>query len=331
MSHKINDSERLPLTLTPKQYKRGSNDIIRLNSKVNIEVSAKEIIDFINNPKNAETIEKQGIPTRKFYIPINKEKLVASGLITEAEAELTGDRISIQIPESKGYIYKHELLLLDLLATNDWERPICFTSPTIINEFLPLEKHFHLIGTVYQLLPYEAEITHDAYRDNGVRIDTVYHFFMNKYLSGDLEKPEVNIDCESMSATRFPQMHLMVLANVLQKTGDTARTIQIADRYCELFPLKRFPPFNYYIPVMIADSYLTVGEREKGEKMLRELFETKKEEVEYLTSQKQMKNNWERPIKSALSDIYLIGQIAQSHQLSELLSEAHGVITQFYL
>ena len=330
MSHKINDSERLPLTLTPRQYMAGSNDMIRLNSIVNIEVSAKEIIDYINNPKNAQTIENQGIPTRKFYIPINKEKLLASGLITEAEAALTEDRISIQIPAAKNYMLKHELLLLDLLATNDWERPICFTSPSIINEFLPLDKNFHLVGTVYQLLPYKTEITREVfYRENGVRIDTAYHFFMNKYLTGDLEKTEVNIDCESMSSTKFPQMNLLFLASALQKSGDTARTIEIADKYCELFPLSRFPSYYYPYSALIADCYLAVGEKEKGEKLLRELFEAKKEEIDYYVSQTHLRSSLGRPIKSAVGDISLIGQVAQRYQLSDLLLEAADVMSRF--
>jgi hypothetical protein len=332
MSHKINDSERLPLTMSPEKYLK-ENTGIALGSKINVEVSAKEIIDFINNPKNAQAVKTQGVPTRKFYIPTNKEKLLASGLITEAEAAWVGDKISVQIPESKNYMMKHEILLLDLLATNDWERPICFTSPGIINDFLPLDSYFHLIGTVYQLLPYQAETSNDVlYRNNtGVRIDTAYHFYMNKYLSGGLERPEVNVDCESMHASRFPQMHLLFLANALRQSGDTLRTIEIADRYLELFPPSRFTTTDTQIPMTIADCYLSVGEQEKGEMMLRELFVTKREELAYLASQQQLKKQLERPIYSALRDIYFISQTAQDYQLIELASDAKDVITQYYV
>jgi hypothetical protein len=332
MSHKINNSERLPLTMSPEKYLK-DNAQIPLGSKVNIEVSAKEIIDFINNPKNAQTVKTQGVPTHKLYIPINKEKVLSSGLITEAEAAFVEDKISIQIPTDKNYLYKHEILLLDLLATNDWERPICFTSPSIINDFLPLENNFHLVGTVYQLLPYKAKVTNDiVYRnDTGVRTDTAYHFFMNKFLSGDLEKPETNIDCESMHASYFPQTHLVFLANALRSAGDTLRTIEVADRYQELFPINRFPSTNAsFIPALMADNYLAVGEREKGEKLLRTLLETKKEEVEYLTYQTHLKNKLKRPIEIGLSDISLIGRIAQRHQLNELLMEASDVLSQYY-
>jgi hypothetical protein len=325
MSHKINDSERLPLTLTPAQYRKGSNDAITLSSKVNGEFSVEEIIKHVNKG-NSE------IPTRNWYIPINKEKLLAAGLITEAEAELVGDRISLEVPTSKKHLYKHELLLLDLIATNNWERPICFTAPVIIDDFLKLGKYFHLVGTVYQLLPYKTDLTNDLFaRENGVRIDTAYHFYMNKYLSGGLERPDVNVDRESMAASRFPQMHLWFLASALHKSGDTVRTIHIADRYMELFPPHRFASENFHIPVMIADSYLAVGEEEKGETLLRELFETKKEELEYLVAQTQLKNSLKRPIESALNDIYLIGRIAQIRQLTDLMYDAHELLTQFYV
>jgi hypothetical protein len=322
MSHKINESERMPLTLSTKQYRE--MDAIRVSSKVNVEVSVKEIIDFVNkgNPE---------IPTRKWYIPINKEKLLEAGLITEAEAELTGDRISIEVPASKNHLYKHELLLLDLLATNDWKRPIAFTSPSIINDFLPLDKYFHLIGAVYQLLPYQATITNDLYyRDHGVRIDTAYHFYMNKYLTGGLENPAVNIDGESMSSSRFPQMHLMFLAHALHKSGDTLRTIEVADRYCELFPVNRFFSDFYQVPVMIADSYLAVGEQEKGEALLRTLFDRRKEELAYLMSQRQLKGSLKQAIEYRLSDISIIGRTAQRHGFTELLMEASDILSQFY-
>jgi hypothetical protein len=82
---------------------------------------------------------------------------------------------------------------------------------------------------------------------------------------------------------------------------------------------------------MIADCYLAVGEREKGEKLLRDLFKAKKEEIDYLYSQKQLKNRLEQSIRVTVSDIYLVGQIAQSRQLTDLLYEVSDVLSQFYV
>lgn len=335
MAHKINDSERLPLTLTTDQYLKGTNDYVRLMTRQGAsELPLKEGINFIANPANQQRVANQGLPTKKFYLPIDKEAVLRSGLVTEEEYEKVEDKISLNIPDSKNGLYKHELLFLDLLATNNWERPICFTSPAILDELMSIGNHFHLVGSVYQLLPFKGNtqlgipITSHA----NVRVDSAYQFFMEEFLTGDLEKPEVGLDRESVSAVRFPKQYFTLLANALEQEKDTVRALNVLNRLVELFPQDRFQAFTILNPY-IAEIYLKLGAREQGTQLLEELFRIKREEIEYINRQKGRiwvqysdANQYERALI-----VYRIHEIARKYNMPQLVKEAESLLANIKL
>ncbi|MDR0363728.1 MAG: DUF2723 domain-containing protein [Bacteroidales bacterium] len=329
MAHKINNSEKLPLTLSTDQYRHGDYDQIFLSNRPNLPpVLLKEGIDFIANPKNQKMLLSQGIPTKKFLLPVDRDKILRSGLISEEEYIKSEHVIPLTIPDSKNGLFKHELLFLDFLSTNDWERPICFTSPGIIANLVPLAPYFHLVGSVYQLLPYKGD-SYSIFGNLGnVRIDSAYQFFMEEFKSGDLEKSGVEIDAESKFAIRFPKQQLAILADALQNNKDTVRTLKVVDKYLELFPLDRISSFSSNDAYM-GKACLDVGDREKGEKLIVDVFNQQKGEIDYITRQR----NWGTNAKqTALYDrlyvVFMINNIARNYDLIDLQIEIEGILNQ---
>ncbi|GIS28043.1 MAG: hypothetical protein CM15mP129_02400 [Chloroflexota bacterium] len=65
------------------------------------------------------------MPTENIKIPVNKNNVIESGLVSEVDQSLIEDEIIIKIKSQA--IYKNRLLMLDIVSNNNWKRPIYFT------------------------------------------------------------------------------------------------------------------------------------------------------------------------------------------------------------
>ena len=85
--------------------------------------------------------------TKKIRIPVNKEN------IKVAEGDSILDYLDINLNTSQ--LEKKDLMILDLIESNDWERPIYFaiTIGSSARSFLFLNDYFRLDGMVYKLMP----------------------------------------------------------------------------------------------------------------------------------------------------------------------------------
>ena len=96
-------------------------------------------IDFIRSDapisriKLDEQLAVDFIPTRTLLLPVNKENAVKSGIVKPEDAHLMVDTITINLQASS--LRKSEMMLLDLLANFDWERPLYVTSPSLVANF----------------------------------------------------------------------------------------------------------------------------------------------------------------------------------------------------
>ncbi|MDH3323649.1 MAG: DUF2723 domain-containing protein, partial [Flavobacteriaceae bacterium] len=144
MKRKAYDSDPVPSQLTHDQYKYGTRDYIIKEPVITDTLDIKEFLNFItsDNPrtKYKYVLEQQGVdisgirnqdlnanylPTEYLRLPVNKENALKYGIVSAKDADKIVSDIVIKIKE--GAIYKNRLLMLDIIANNDWKRPIYFT------------------------------------------------------------------------------------------------------------------------------------------------------------------------------------------------------------
>lgn len=85
-------------------------------------------------------------PVRKFAIPVTPAGRALAG---DTSANV-GNEIRIDLGESKNYLTLDQLTILNVIAANEWKRPICFTSP--YGE-LGFAQYLRQEGMVYHLTP----------------------------------------------------------------------------------------------------------------------------------------------------------------------------------
>ena len=148
MKRKAYKSKPILSNLTHDQYVFGRRDYIKHESIIDsVRWDLKDFMNWIssdnkrtkykflleqygydNEDLNNVPLSTQNMiyyPTNKLRFYVNKENVIKSGIINSSEINKMVDYIDIDIPKSG--LYKNQILMLDILSKNDWERPIYFT------------------------------------------------------------------------------------------------------------------------------------------------------------------------------------------------------------
>jgi hypothetical protein len=177
MKKKTYDSSPIPSQLVHKQYAYGIRDYVKHEALIDsVRWDIKDFMSWISSDhprtKYKNLLEQYGAemsnipkftqnmifyPTNKIRVPVNKRNVIESGLVNEQDYELIVDYIDIDLPSSG--LYKNQLLMLDILANNNWKRPIYFTGGSYNDaEYLWMKDYLQLDGLVYKLVPIKTPI-----------------------------------------------------------------------------------------------------------------------------------------------------------------------------
>lgn len=126
MKRKAYESDGVPISFTKDQYHAGVRDFVTIEERVQQPFSMKEVMEFVasDRPETKSNRYQGGavdfIPTRNLYIPVDKEKVLVNGTVQPEDSALIVDRVEIQLKGNS--LTKSQLMVLDILATNNWER-----------------------------------------------------------------------------------------------------------------------------------------------------------------------------------------------------------------
>ncbi len=331
MARKVYDSERLPLTLTPKEYDNGVNDPIPVEEEDYFKgkrVELKQIIDFIHNPKavkRAYGVSYNYVPCRNVKLTVDKEACIKNGIVPENMADRIVDEITWEIKGDN--LWKNSLLLLDFMATNNWERPVYFTSFSDMSSVLGIDKYLHMEGLAYRFIPVEAEDYSKIYR-GGVYREGSYDLLVNKANWGNLNQEGVVPDRESVREAQYAQQAYSRLAQSLTNHGQYDSAIIVMDKYVEFFPNDKFP-FDlrqYQYPEM----YYVCGATEKGDQFLQTIMQNFCDKIEYYGKMKpKFKSYYQEDIEEAMSLLQHWGEVAKRYERTELSQQISDRMTEY--
>jgi hypothetical protein len=221
------------------------------------------------------------IPTRNLYIPVDKEKVLANGTVQPEDSALIVDRVEIQLKGNS--LTKSQLMVLDILATNNWERPIYFGVGMGQDSYMGFDKYFQLEGAAYRVVPIKTE-NNTAYYDFGrINTEILYDNLMNKFVWGNIKDPKVNIDHfhdNTIAVMKYRNTFLRLAEQLMQEAatetrvmGDTIineitdstkiqEAIRVLDKSLEEIPLYQVPA-DFFLLNYIS-IYYAAGEQEKG-------------------------------------------------------------------
>ena len=184
MKNKAYESNPLPVTLPVKKYYDGINNQVFIVEKTKDPVDISTVIDWVNSDNKATKVQISTseildiIPTRTIRIPVDAAKVIASGTVRAQDSAKIVPYIDIKLRGTS--ILKSQLIVLDILAHNNWERPIYFVTG-YHNDALGLEEYFQLEGLAYRLVPIKSE--NKSWLDYGrINTDILYDNMIRKFL-----------------------------------------------------------------------------------------------------------------------------------------------------
>ena len=333
MGRKIYDSEKMPLSLTPAQYDNGIHESISIQDVYPGPVELKDAIDFVrsDNPRTKGT-DGSGrrvdyLPTRKLKITVDKEKVVANGIVPEEMKDKIVDEIVWTIPDKVQYLTKNELMLLDFMATNNWERCVYFTSLNDISNILGIDKYLHQEGLSHRFMPVQAPEYHSG--AGGVFIDGSYDLLVNKTRWGHLNNPNITVDPESARNVPFVKMAYMRLAQALVNRKRYEEAITVMDKCQEFFPDEKIP-YGFYYEGYFPDFYYRSGATEKGDDVLKKIAANAVDNLRYYKTLKpKFAEYYKNDIHDDLSLLNTMADTAKRNKRYEIQEELDKLVDEY--
>ena len=302
------DSPALPITWDRTEYVEGQNEYvpIRPDFKKQIDKAYKAAEEEVLNGKNPEALNniraqfgdnpyelknilkywvrtKDGqavIPTDSIVVKIDKEAVRRSGMmIPAALGDSIPDYMHISLKDEKGNpkraLYKSELMMLEMLANANWERPIYMAITVGTDNQLNMRGHFIQEGLTYRFTPFDTEAL-EATIDS----EKMYDNLMNKFKFGGIDKPGIYIDENTMRMCYTHRRIFAQLITQLMKEGKKDKALAALEYAEKMIPAFNVPYDFQNGALEMAEAYYQLGDTAKADQIIDELAN---KSVEYLT------------------------------------------------
>jgi Protein O-mannosyl-transferase TMEM260-like len=176
---------------------------------------------FLADDSNAEDRGLFILPSKGLTINVDKDKVLANGIVDEKDSDRIVEKMSWKIPKST--IFKADLMVLDMVAHFNWERPIYFASSASSATYLGLTKYFFAEGLVYKLVPIEVKRNRNPNSLGEVNKPRMYENLMNTFEWGNMNVEGVLVDYYTRRLTNNYRVQFAVLADAYVEEMDQAK------------------------------------------------------------------------------------------------------------
>jgi hypothetical protein len=239
MKTKMNTSAPLPLTMPDDKYKTGVRDVIYYNdAKIPGSLELKDVFDFITSDnKQAKAQFQNGdevnyLPTKNFKLTVNADEVIKNNVVTADKKDRITPVMEFTYPGN--YVTKDNLALLDILAHNNWKRPIYFTTTVPNENMIGMDRYMYNEGFAYHLLPLKPDTAMAPLETTNTL--TMYNNVMNKFKWGNMKTADY-LDHESLTMFYPLIIHTYLnLAQNLSKEGHVDLAKNALHKYMEVMP-----------------------------------------------------------------------------------------------
>ncbi len=201
---KVDQTKPMDLYTMMKDY-AGSDDPTRMYQNGN---------DFLNI-----------FPTKNVKIPVDTNLVRQNGTVNPGDSVLS--EIDFTIP--KNALMKNESAILNIIAANNWKRPIYFTSPY---GDLGFQQYLRTDGLTYRLVPV---------KNSEVNGNWAYDVMMKKFAFGNANVPGVYFDEENRRHLNTLRMQYAQVASYLADNGKKEEAKNLLERCDKNMLQENFP------------------------------------------------------------------------------------------
>lgn len=298
MRKKAYESEPIETTLKHDDYKYGTNDAVwyQTDPRISDTLVIDKFIQYIKSDNETTKAELQSgqvintFPTKNIRVPVDKQKILQNGIVKPENADLIVPYIDINLEDN--LIYKPNLMMLDLLANNDWERPVYFTGGSFRDEdYLWMKDYLQLEGVTYKLVPIKTPVNPNNPFDMGrIDEDKMYDIVMD-WEWGNSGSGDIYHDPETRKNAITYRSNLARLVEKLIKENKYDKAEDILDLGMKHIPVKYYQYYQLVEPFITG--YYQINKPEKAREVWKQVATNYQEWLDYyagMTYENQIAN-----------------------------------------
>lgn len=244
MKRQTYESEALPISLDHDNYMYGKNDIVPFYEIPGVKggINLKEYIGLVKSENKAIQVPLTSgdmtsiLPSSVLFLPVDVASVSKMGILKPDMVPFLRDSISWTIGKSD--LYKSDLIILDIIATNNWKRPIYFSSTLAGSNYLSLKEYMQVEGYAYRLLPVFVPNASDGY----VNSDIMYTNLMTKMAWRELNNPNTYYDNTFLGSPVFTaRIAFLRLVGQLIAENKLDKAKTALNKILEVMPDKSIP------------------------------------------------------------------------------------------
>ena len=259
-----------------ENYFNTNEELINKKIKAKVSEEFNSIWEEYSKNEHYISLNRNYLRSRSIRIPVEKESVLKNKIVDSSLSDKIVDEIIIKI---KGQVlYKNRLLMLDIIAENNWERPIYFTGGSWGDEdYLWMKDYLQLEGLCYKLVPIKTPIN-NPYELGRVNTEKMYSMVKN-WDWGKEKGVDVYFDVESRNNSITYRSNVSRLINQLIIENQKEKAEEITDILMKNIPLSEFGYYTLLNPLVA--SYYKVGNNEKARSLFLEISDKYKENLFY--------------------------------------------------
>jgi hypothetical protein len=328
MRRKAYDSDPIPLTLKEEQYRQGTRDYVPVYYNPNIisdstrYYNIKQLMEFVGSEDPQAKIQTQSgmelsyLPTDKVLIPVDSALVVGNGTVPKGMESQVLKALPWKI--NKQYLMKNDLMIMDIISTNNWKRPVYFAVTVGDDAYMNLEPYFQLEGLAYRLVPMRMQ-TFDG-QTGKANTDIMYENMMNKFKWGGMSNDGIYMDENNLRMTMNLRNNFARLAEALIAEGKNDKARKVIDRCMQEMPRKNIP-YNYFM-LPIAEVYYKLGMNKEADALLKDIADIYEEDLTYYFRFKgKLAESIDTERQQAMAVMQRLGQVARMNKQEKLANE----------
>jgi hypothetical protein len=243
MKKEMNLSGPLPVTMEEDKYVEGTRDYLPfVDYGLTDSVELNDLLAVMTSENKEDKVQMTSgeylnfLPTKKFKLTVDTEQVVSTNTISAADKNRVTDAMEWDF--NKSYASKGDLALLDILAHNNWKRPIYFATHVSDDTYIGLDKYLYMEGYAYRLLPFKTK-GDERDKSEKTNTDIMYHNVVDKMDYSAFHRASY-LDPQTKAFVNNTWSGINTLASNLINEGKPAQATRVLQKCMRDLPLRNY-------------------------------------------------------------------------------------------
>lgn len=306
-----------------------------LAKQINYPIPLNQTLNFVFSDDTVTRISTKlyeypidYFPARKIMLPINKNEVINAFGEVQLQEDIIVDKMTWEI--KKESLTKSDLMLLEIIRSNMWQKPIYFSSMMNSTNYLGLEKYLYLEGLVYRLIPVETDIS--VADPVNVNSYAMYMNFTQNFKWGNLAKSDVYYDENTRNSLINLRNHYSRLARGLYFAGAIKQSQQMLDECITLIP-NNLIAYDYYM-VGIVHGYYRINKNAEAAEITLITAENALAELEFYSKYPVYKSQslklYQQRTMKTIEELYILAKEYKHREFIKQIEDIYNRALNLY-